>query len=119
MFKIKINNGIKIHSEKKLYSEFIKKTTKETMSKEKKKEIGEFAKIFFKLVSFGEENGILLTESMTPMNYINLLCDKFFDKKDILMQLGFLFEKALYSKECLSEVEKIEYKNSYERFCAN
>lgn len=119
LFKIKNNNGIKIHSEKKLYSEFIKKTTKETMSKEKKKEIGEFAKIFFKLVSFGEENGILLTESMTPMNYINLLCDKFFDKKDILMQLGFLFEKALYSKECLSEEEKLEYKNSYERFCAN
>lgn len=108
--------GLKIQREKKLYSDFIKKTEKSEMSKEKKKEIGEFAKIFFKLVSIGEEKNILLTDSMTPMEYISLMIKSFEGQKDELYKIGFLFEKALYSKDCLTQEEKNEYNESYNKF---
>ncbi len=108
--------SIRLQTEKKLYSEFIKKTEKKQISKEKKKEIGEFASVFFKVVAIGQENKIMLTDSMTPMEYINLMIQKFSSQKDELYKIGFLFEKALYSKECLSQEEKDEYKNSYNKF---
>ena len=42
---------------------------------------------------------------------------KYFEaQKDELYKIGFLFEKALYSKDCLTEEEKTEYKESYNKF---
>ena len=112
----KNKSGFRIEREKKLYSDFIKKTEKTEMSKEKKKEIGEFAKIFFKLVSIGEEKNIGLTDSMTPMEYISLMIKVFESQKNELYKIGFLFEKALYSKDCLTQEEKNEYNESYNKF---
>ena len=117
LFSSKSNSkSLRLQTEKKLYSEFIKKTEKAEMSKEKKKEIGEFAKIFFKLVSIGQEKNILLTDSMTPMEYISLMIKSFESQKDELYKIGFLFEKALYSKDCLTQEEKNEYNESYNKF---
>lgn len=117
LFSSKSNSkSLRLQTEKKLYSEFIKKTEKAEMSKEKKKEIGEFAKIFFKLVSIGQEKNILLTDSMTPMEYISLMIKVFESQKDELYKIGFLFEKALYSKDCLTQEEKNEYNESYNKF---
>ena len=94
----KNKSGFRIEREKKLYSDFIKKTEKTEMSKEKKKEIGEFAKIFFKLVSIGEEKNIGLTDSMTPMEYISLMIKSFESQKNELYKIGFLFEKHCIQK---------------------
>lgn len=108
--------SLRIQTEKKLYSEFIKKTENQKISKEKKKEIGEFASIFFKVVAIGQENEIILTDSITPMEYINLMIEKFSEQKEELYKIGFLFEKALYSKECLFQEEKTEYNEAYNKF---
>ena len=108
--------GLRLQREKKLYTDFIKKSEKKSVSKEKKKEIGEFAKIFFKLVSIGEEKNIGLTDSMTPMEYISLMIKYFEAQKDELYNIGFLFEKVLYSKDCLTQEEKNEYNESYNKF---
>ena len=108
--------SLRIQTEKKLYSEFIKKTENQKISKEKKKEIGEFASIFFKVVAIGQENEIILTDSITPMEYINLMIEKFSEQKEDLYKIGFLFEKALYSKECLFQEEKTEYNEAYNKF---
>lgn len=108
--------SIRLQTEKKLYSDFIKKTEKKQISKEKKKEIGEFASVFFKVVAIGQENKIMLTDSMTPMEYMNLMIQKFSSQKDELYKIGFLFEKALYSKECLFQEEKNEYNEAYNKF---
>jgi hypothetical protein len=108
--------SIRLQTEKKLYSDFIKKTEKKQISKEKKKEIGEFASVFFKVVAIGQENKIMLTDSMTPMEYMNLMIQKFSSQKDELYKIGFLFEKALYSKECLFQEEKNEYNKAYNKF---
>jgi hypothetical protein len=50
------------------------------------------------------------------MEYMNLMIQKFSSQKDELYKIGFLFEKALYSKECLFQEEKNEYNEAYNKF---
>jgi hypothetical protein len=44
------------------------------------------------------------------------MIEKFSSQKNELYKIGFLFEKALYSKDCLTQEEKNEYNESYNKF---
>ena len=63
-----------------------------------------------------KEKNIGLTDSMTPMEYISLMIKSFEEQKGELYKIGFLFEKALYSKDCLTQEEKNDYNESYNKF---
>lgn len=110
------DDQINVESDKNLYSQFIQKATKKTFSAKKKKEIGELAKVFFKIVEVGEKKDIHLKSSMTPSEYLNMLMIVIDNQKSNLLTIARIFEKSLYSNEELLPEEKEEYKDCYNKF---
>ena len=57
-----------------------------------------------------------MKENLLKQEDISLMIKSFEEQKDELYKIGFLFEKALYSKDCLTQEEKNEYNESYNKF---
>lgn len=91
-------------------SDMLGKTKK---SKEKKAELDRLTKEFVKIISWGEQQQVLFKKNHAPAEYTEILYS--FSKINDLHKIGFLFEKALYSKDLLSKDEEKEYKECIQK----
>lgn len=82
--------------------EVIKKSSR---SKKKKLELDRLTRQFVKLINFGESLGYKYKKSFGPLEYT------LFFNLNSAEQAGILFEKALYSKDTLTEVEENQFVN--------
>jgi len=82
-------------------------------SKEKKAELDRLTKEFIKMISWGEQKQIMYKKSQAPAEYTEVLFNQ--THIDYLKKIGFLFEKALYSKDLLSKDEEKEYKDCIQK----
>ena len=89
-------------------SEFLKASKK---TKEKKAELDRLTKQFVKLIDWGTSNGYEYSKNLAPAEYTQKLNNK------NAQQAGFLFEKALYDKECLSQQEEKEFRDLINKVC--
>ena len=88
--------------------EFIKFSHK---SKEKKAELDRLTKQFVKLIDWGASNGYEYSKNLAPAEYTQKMNNAY------ALQAGFLFEKALYDKECLTETEEKEFVQLIDKVC--
>jgi len=72
-------------------------------SRKKKKEIGELAKAFLRVVDWGESRGVVFERNLGPGEYCGLISAN--GCAPALERIAFLFEKALYSEQLLDPGE--------------
>ena len=94
-------------------TDFIKKHKR---TKEKEEEIDRLTKYFMRLIDWGESQGIKYRTNLAPAEYTKLIEDKTddYDLKKCARNSGFLFEKALYDKNILTDTEEKDFINSIE-----
>jgi len=83
-------------------NEFLKKSKK---SKEKKEELDRFTKKFMKLVDWAKSKEIIYKKQYAPFEFCKMI------NLASAIKAGEIFEKALYSKELVSEQEEQEFIN--------
>ena len=94
--------------------EFLKKSRK---SREKRLEIDRLTKQFMTLIDWGSRRSLDYRVTMAPAEYTKLIKEyfDFHDRKShsaFASSAGYLFEKALYDKSILSEMEEKEFLSS-------
>lgn len=93
---------------------FIKKSKK---SRENKLELDRLTAQFVKLLDWGNKNQILYKKNYAPIEYTNLIAERFLEKgmsveQNAVHQCGVLFEKALYSSKLLTDLEEKKFSES-------
>lgn len=86
-------------------------------SKEKKAELDRLTIQFLRLIEWGTSKDVIYKQNLAPAEYTHKLIEYFllnnFDKYvNFANRIGFLFEKALYSKDLLSKEEENEFNSS-------
>ncbi len=84
----------------------IKKSSK---SKKKKLELDRLTKQFVKLIIYSESHGVKYRKNLAPLEYTSMLTDPEFFNTACANKAGMLFEKALYSKDTLTEDEENQF----------
>lgn len=94
--------------------DFLKNSRK---SRSKKNEIDRLTRLFISLIDWGSRRSVNYYVNMAPAEYTQKIHDYLYanDRNSLCSfadTAGFLFEKALYAKENLSEQEENEFKKS-------
>lgn len=86
---------------------------KSKRSSKKKEELDRLTKKFMQLIAWGDKNGIKYKNTMAPGDYSeliqNYLNQNDLDNENIAIRVGYIFEKALYSNELITEQEETEF----------
>lgn len=122
-----IRGSTQVEVSKKSFSEAIKELIHPGLSKEKKKEIGKLTQEFLKLIAWGAEQGVECRASTGPLEYVRALATarvlstahapagvqtdtppvaQTQQAEQAILDIGVLFEKALYSKDLLERGEE-------------
>lgn len=94
---------------------------KSKRTSQKKEELDRLTKKFMQLIVWGDKHAIKYKNTMAPGDYSelvqNYLNENDLDKDDIAIRAGYIFEKALYSKELISKEEEKEFWEKIDRMC--
>ncbi|MCR4735717.1 MAG: hypothetical protein K5829_12020 [Treponema sp.] len=119
LFKIKVEHE---DDYSKIQGELFKESVKSFLFKNKKShakrsEIDKLTRVFIALIDWGSRRKITYTENLAPAEYTNLI-KEYFAKNDrssffeYTETAGYLFEKALYDKELLSQEEEKNFRKA-------